>query len=423
MGLDMQEDSNIVVGNLALPRLFQLIIGVLAISACAVAVYLLQISLANEALPAGCGAGSGCDAVLNSRWSKVFGVPVSGPAVLVYLSVLVCTFLVGSNISPAKQRIAWSALTFLSFVIAVSAVWFVALQVIVIRAFCPWCFTGHVLGLTVAVIVFWKTPARTAMANGEIDEPTTSLAPRTLVVLRILGVVAVCVLATAQMFDKYRPPNIQRLQAEVNEDTGPGPNRIISLLDGKLKVEPHKLPMVGSPDAPKQVILLFDYCCPHCRITHGYVLATRKRYPKQLGVVLLPMPLNSECNPYWEYTEKRFEHACVLARLALAVWKADSSAFPEFDEWLFKPQMPRDPVEARQKAEQLVTAAALDAALADPWINDRIRDDAQAYHDSKTDRIPIIMSPKFATIVGEPESGLALLALFEKELELQSNDD
>ncbi|HEX4071534.1 MAG TPA: hypothetical protein VHX68_10200, partial [Planctomycetaceae bacterium] len=33
-----------------------------------IAAYLLFLSLAKRGLPAGCGQGSGCDEVLNSRW-------------------------------------------------------------------------------------------------------------------------------------------------------------------------------------------------------------------------------------------------------------------------------------------------------------------------------------------------------------------
>jgi hypothetical protein len=200
---------------------------------------------------------------------------------------------------------------------------------------------------------------------------------------------------------------------------GPGPDRLISVLNGKLSLAPHELPILGSADAPKLLVVLFDYCCPHCRATHGYLLNGLTSHKNELAVLVLPTPLNTKCNPYWEETEPRFEHACELARLALAVWRADRAAFPAFDAWLFEPEQPRDPAEARRRAEQLVTAVALERALGDPWIDHQIEHNVTAYHNSGAERVPVILSPGMRSIVGRPESETQLFQLLDKELSLR----
>ena len=45
-----------------------------------IAVYLLWTSMAQAGQPIGCGEGSGCAEVLNSKWSQLFGIPVSALA-------------------------------------------------------------------------------------------------------------------------------------------------------------------------------------------------------------------------------------------------------------------------------------------------------------------------------------------------------
>src|SRR5262245_11911139 len=75
-----------------------------------VSLYLLVVSLRSAGLPAGCGAGSGCAAVLSSKWAGTFGIPVSGPAALGYLAAFVATFFVGAGQPPARRRIAWMVL-------------------------------------------------------------------------------------------------------------------------------------------------------------------------------------------------------------------------------------------------------------------------------------------------------------------------
>jgi uncharacterized membrane protein len=371
----------------------------LALANAGIAVYLLWLWLAHRGLPAGCGQGSGCAEVLNSRWSQVLGVPVSGLALVAYLGILIAVGAMTLVKTGSQYQQASKVLVFLATTLVGAAIWFVGLQFFVIKAFCPWCLAEHGLGLLVAITVFAST------------RKFGKAAP-------LLGIAAVAVVALGQSFVEYRPPAVQRIAVGENVDTGPGVDRMLSVLDGRLAVSPHELPVLGSADAPKLLVVIFDYCCPHCRATHGYLLNAMAAHKDEVGIVLLPTPLNSKCNPYWEETEPRFEHACELARLALGVWRVDRTAFVRFDTWLFESEMPRDPAGARREAERLVPKAALAAALEDAWIGRQIEQNVAAYHNSGAARIPVILSPGMKAIVGEPASGQELLHMLEKELPL-----
>ncbi len=353
--------------------------------------------------------------MLNSRWAQVFGVPVSGPALAVYGALLLTVVSMVFGTSSVQKRRAWSALILLAVVLAGSAIWFVGLQLVVIRAICPWCLAEHGLGLLVAAIVFLSVPfVRKNSLAGDSEATTFVTAGRALAAGGV-GVALVGGLALAQTLVEYHPPPVQRLPAGENADTGPGPDRLVSVLNGQLTLAPHDLPVLGSPDAPKLLVVLFDYCCPHCRATHGYLLNGLAAHKDELAVLLLPTPLNRKCNPYWEQTEPRFEHACELARLALAVWRADRAAFPPFDAWLFEPEKPPDPKDARRHAEELVPAATLNQGLQDPWIDRQIEQNVTAYHNSGAERVPVILSPGMRAIVGRPESEEQLFQLLAKE--------
>jgi len=373
----------------------------LALSGAGIALYLLWLWLAHRGLPAGCGQGSGCAEVLNSRWSQVMGLPVSGLALAAYSVILILLCATGLAKTGDQSRRMANVFVFLATTLVGAAIWFIGLQYFVIKALCPWCLAEHALGVILSAILF--ASVRGFGKSGAI-----------------LGVVAIVGMASAQAFVEYRPPAVQRIAAGENVDTGPGGDRSLSVLDGQLVLSPHEMPSLGSADAPKLLVVLFDYCCPHCRATHGYLLNALAAHRDVLGIVLLPTPLNTKCNPFWEEAEPRFEHACELARLALGVWRVDRSAFVQFDAWLFEPEMPRDPAEARRQAKKLVPAAALEAALKDPWIDRQIEQNVTAYHNSKAARIPVILSPGMQAIVGEPASGQELLQLLEKDLSLGS---
>lgn len=416
----LQENIGLVHFNMILPMKSPLLIWlmrVLAVAAEGVSLYLLIVSWMHAGLPAGCGAGSGCAQVLSSRWGGAFGLPVSGPAALVYVVCLIATMYVGDGQPEERRRMAWSVLIALAVMIATAALWFIFLQLFVIKAICPWCMTDHILGLMFSVATLWSSP----MGRGERarEQPGFLSMKRSEAFGPIIaGVLAVSVLIAGQFIVEYKPVKVQRLAAGANADTGPGAKRTLELYDGRLQLSPHEQAMLGSPDAPHLLVVLFDYCCPHCQATHGYLLDVMKRHPDQLALIIMPMPMDGTCNPTVEETEPRFKHSCELAHLALAVWKARPEAFAEFDRWLFDSDMPREPEAARLKADNLAGAAAIEHALADRWVDRQIALGIQAYGMSNAARIPVIMGAGLSTIVGEPQSAAELMKLLEDELRL-----
>lgn len=384
--------------------------------------YLLIVSLTQRGVPLGCGAGSGCDEVFRSRWSHVAGIPVGAAALLAYTAALACTFFAGPAQSVGTRRIAWQGLIAVAASVTLAAVWFIGLQLLVLKALCAWCMAEHAVGLVLAGLILWRwkrerTQLRTAVEDG-VEPSAVSAAPRGATGL-VLGAAAVMTMAVVQIFLNQSGAAVARLPAGENADTGPGPERQVAVLNGDLVLSVRELPHLGNPDAPHVLVLLFDYCCPHCRATHGFLAEGLERYPGQFAVVLLPMPLDADCNPAVIETEPRFAEACDLAALALAVWEVAPESFPAFDAWLFEPERPRSLSDARARAESLAEAAALQAAILDPQVDERIAADVEAYARSGAPTIPVLLSPEMDAIVGRTEAADELLAILESELGLQ----
>jgi len=89
----------------------------------------------------GCDAtsASGCGAVLSTVWGKWLGLPVSLGGAAVHLSIFLVTLAMGAR--PSATR--WFLLLALGVAALASALWFMGLQAIEVRAFCPWCTAGH----------------------------------------------------------------------------------------------------------------------------------------------------------------------------------------------------------------------------------------------------------------------------------------
>ena len=318
----------------------------------------------------GCGGGSPCDQVLNGRWSSVAGVlPVSGLAAGAYLAMLVASLFIGPATEAPVRRLAWRALLVLVGAAAGSAVWFIIVQKWIIGAFCPYCMATHISGLLLAALVIWRAPMQfdddstDVVLTNPAPKAATGTAPRRVIGhlpamgFASVGLVLAGVMAACQIH--FVPPAVYR--GGESQDNLPA-------------LDPQAVPLIGSPDAPYVVTLLFDYKCPHCQQLHFMLDKAIRGYGGKLAFALCPAPLNTKCNPYIPRDVDEFADSCELAKIALAVWVAKREAFPAFDLWMFSYESgdrwrPRSLDAAKAKAVELVGRAKFDAALADPWID------------------------------------------------------
>src|ERR1017187_5424352 len=164
------------------------------------AAYLAWVAIHNGPV-AGCGPESGCDKVLHSRWAYWLDIPVSVPALLVYLALLGATVLLQKRPAPDDERGSWAAIITLSVIVAGAALWFVGLQVFVIKAYCKFCMTAHACGLTAAVLCLMHIPLardpNTSMwttGSGKQGVPRNALG-----LLAMVGLAGVMVLAGGQL--------------------------------------------------------------------------------------------------------------------------------------------------------------------------------------------------------------------------------
>jgi uncharacterized membrane protein len=313
----------------------------------------------------GCGGGSGCKQVLSSRWSTIAGVlPVSGLAAGAYLAILVASLAIGPATAAPVRRLAWGAMLVLVGAAAGSAVWFIILQKWVIGAFCLHCMATHITGLLLAALVIWRASRQSdddAAAPRRVMGPWPALGPA-LVGLALAGALATCQVVIAA------PPVYL---GGASQDNLPA-------------IDPHAVPMVGSPDAAYVVTLLFDYTCPHCQRMHFMLGEVVRRYEGRLAFALCPAPLDRQCNPYITRNVKEFRDSCELSRIGLAVWRAQREALPAFEDWMFSFESgdrwrPRGLDAARAKAVELVGQAQFNAARADPWIDGYLQSSIRIY--------------------------------------------
>ena len=285
----------------------------------------------------GCGADSSCEQVTGSRWSLVMGfLPISSLAVAAYLAMLVCIIYLFFDFDALVRKV----LLGIAAVVFCSCLWFIGLQAVKIKAFCPYCMSAHLCGILLAVLTF--------LSSRDLGRRT---------VLGLCGMGA----AVAIAFAIFQVLTMPSYRAQTGSATAALPIP-----------DPAGSPVVGPADAPYRVALLFDYRCSHCRTLHGFLDQAVEHFDGKVCFVLCPTPLSPQCNPYIPAgTEDLFAGSCDLAKLALGLWKLDPEAFRSFDRWLFqadgdKGWYPRSPEQARAKALELSGGVPLDEG----WVQD-----------------------------------------------------
>ena len=306
----------------------------------------------------GCGVGSSCDSVLGGRWSTLLGIiPVSAPAAGVYLCLMACCAVLLFLSDDSLKMLSEQVLILLSGCIIGSAIWFVGLQVFEEHSLCKYCMSAHVIGLIISALLL--TVCLPAVRRGGW--------------ILSLGLFLAACLA---VFQVLTVPDYVYQDGSTEE-----PLPLVSAQGS---------PVIGDPDAEYVIDLLFDYQCSHCQRLHPLLEDVVDSFDGRVALVLCPCPLSPKCNPYVPMEDNRFEGSCDLARLALALYSIDEDAYWSFDRWLFESGSdtqwrPRNVADAVLMAEGLVGAEALDAALKDTAIDDRLRRTADLFGRTSAD--------------------------------------
>jgi uncharacterized membrane protein len=315
------------------------------------AVLLYRALMPSDSGIAGCGGEGRCLEVLDSRWSQVWGMPVTVPGILVCGWVLI------------SLGMRWrSGLAFSLALLAGGALWFTGVQVFLLGRFCPLCGAAHVAAVIALVLGIVH------LNRSGTPWPSLRLPLWT-------GGLATLVLAAAQWWGPS--PVSHRIEAAPTHGTGEGihaqgSGRKIAFANGKKHFNAAELPRIGPPDAPRVMVEYFDYSCDSCRVMHGFLQALSERHPGKIAILCLPVPLDAACNARMTPADPVHPGACHLARIALAVWRADPGKFQALHDSFFT-AIPANESEAMVRASQFISREQLTQTLADPWIDEVLR--------------------------------------------------
>lgn len=110
--------------------------------------------------------------------------------------------------------------------------------------------------------------------------------------------------------------------------------RLVSFLGGNLTLDVYRHPLIGSPDAPHVVVEMVSYDCPHCRKTHPLMQKALERYGDQVALLIIPIPLDKDCNSLITDPTILRPGSCGTVRQALAMARLNPTGFGRFHDFL-----------------------------------------------------------------------------------------
>ena len=412
---------------------------VLLFSASIITIYLALLALTQGGDVPGCGPDSGCDKVLKSQWAYLLGVPVSIPGLCLYLVFLLKTFSIKNHnlLTNNKKNIrSLNALTLCAFAVIGAGIWFINIQALVIKAFCPFCCTAHALAMTAAVIFLARAGIIAESLKVNINITGGILAMTALIAL---------IAGTQYIFPKQKPAAkiVELTNSKTNSVTQNNQKKITSQSDQnnnaavkendketpfpipktKLSLITSKLPIIGNRKAKNRIAVLFDYTCHHCRTLHSYIRQTIPKYENKLSCIMVPMPLDNKCNPLIKTTQKDHINACNYAKICLAVHQISPEKYDEFDNWLFSNHNSAKPLSTvRNYAERILGKNILDKTINSQSVLDQIATNIEIYNLNSTNGGTTIMPQtivKNRVVFGPPPSAQALENILIQILDLK----
>ena len=426
-------DNHITIGN------WIQITRALLISASVITAYLALLTLAQGGDVPGCGPDSDCDKVLRSKWAYWLGIPVSIPGLCLYLLFFLKTFGIKyNNLSPSnkKQIRSLNTLTLCAFGVIGGGIWFIGIQALEIKAFCPYCCTAHALAMTASGIFLTRSGIIAERLNVNINITGGALTMNAFIVI----------IATTQfLFPKHNPAAkiielsnsktntaVQNNQKTATTKSNQN-NTVINNLNNKeapfpipkttLSLITSKLPIIGDRNAKKRIAVLFDYTCHHCRTLHGYVRQIIPKYKNQLSSIMVPMPLDSKCNPRIKTTQKDHINACNYAKICLAVHQVSPGKYDEFDKWLFSDHNSIKPLSTvRKYAEEIAGKKIFNETIDSQSVLDQLATNIEVYNLNSNNGGTTIMPQsiiKNRVMFGPPPSAQALEKILIQILDLK----
>ena len=326
-----------------------------------------------------------CEAVLESQYATMFGVPVAaGGAIWSGLVLLIAAL--GMRKEQTEGTAAAAAYIFILSTLGLAVVLYLGYaSFFIIQKACPLCMTMYVAVIGTFVVSgaaassgLGSLPSRFGRDLGNVFRNPGAAA------LALVWIVAS--VALAAFFARATP-------VPVSEDLSAAPMPVTEVLtddqraqfDAWIAAQPRSTLPVDADGAKVLVVKFNDYQCPSCRQAYleyrGIVAKYEREYGGRVKFATLDFPLEAECN-----IANIHPAACeASAAVRLARSKGLTT---QMEEWLFAHQSELTPQRVKEGLQEVAQIPASEFDAQYPALLNAIRADAKIGRDLNVNGTP-----------------------------------
>jgi uncharacterized membrane protein/protein-disulfide isomerase len=308
-----------------------------------------------------------CEAVLESPYATVRGVPVAAGGVI-WSTLVLLIAATGLRTEKSDSYAAAAGYIFVLATIGLSAVLYLGYaSFFVIGKMCPLCLTMYVSVIGIFLVsggISMALSALPARLSRDLRSIATSPTPAVVAILFIIGSVSLLAFfpraeeqTVTTTGDVYTPPT-----ETIDPDQ-------LAEFNKWIDAQPRVNVPVAANGAQVLIVKFNDYQCPSCRQTYMEykgILAKYQNDPK-VRFVTMDFPLDSECN-----TAGIHAAACEAAA-AVRMAKAKGKG-REMEEYLFSNQEKMTPTWVKDAARKVAGITDFDAQY--PKVLEQVKADA-----------------------------------------------
>lgn len=306
-----------------------------------------------------------CEKVAASRYSVLFGIPISAYAVLFYLCLSALLLLHPARSTEQQRRLADLSALFATLSLGATIVLF-AVSSLLIGSYCLYCSGLYVVSIALAAVCLPAAfgSGSAARSLGRAASAVLWFASFGLLMHRegwrrsIARVGMTVVVAAALLIYQspilivrhyYAPGSIDEVPAEA----------VGEIVGEWLKQPLQEIPLreessgqafaVGPAGAPVTIVEFSDFECPFCKAASLVLKETIEPYRGSVRLFFKHFPLDQACNPLLKVP--MHENACLAAEIASCAGESDPEMFWVVHDAIF--------------SEEELTGSALDSILAE----------------------------------------------------------
>jgi uncharacterized membrane protein/predicted DsbA family dithiol-disulfide isomerase len=267
-----------------------------------------------------------CEKAFQSRYSHLFGRPISLYGAATYFLVASIAILGLVNGGPHLLASIFH-LSLLGVVLVGGTFYFGWALFFKVKTVCVLCITDYLINLTTAAIAWracWKLdlPYRSLLRwDLRSTFGTLALTLRTLIMVALFVVLGFIIVHQERRF-YLKGRNIDLIfKGEVQPIATPWARAF---------------PTTGPAEAPIKAVVFGDHQCPYCAIMKQIWEEILEEYPGMVRMTAIPSPTNSDCNPL-ALDNQHHPFSCQTAYLADEVYRRfGNEAYWEVQKELFK---------------------------------------------------------------------------------------